>query len=106
MKLMRAIVALLVVIGLMVPAMPILASGSDGVQEYAPDRILVAFKAEVTAAGRNAVQQRHGDNDYRDVPGVGVRVVKVPPGLSGRAGCTVCRAGLRGEGHWNTAKRL
>jgi thermitase len=80
MKLMRAIVALLVVIGLMVPAMPILASGSDGVQEYAPDRILVAFKAEVTAAGRNAVQQRHGDNDYRDVPGVGVRVVKVPPG--------------------------
>jgi thermitase len=80
MKLMRAIIALLVVIGLMVPAMPVLASGSDGGQEYAPDRILVAFKAEVTDAGRNAVQQRHGDNDYRDVPGVGVRVVKVPPG--------------------------
>jgi thermitase len=80
MKLMRAIVALLVVIGLMVSVTPVLASGSDGGQGYAQDRILVAFKSGVTDAGRNAVQQRHGDNDYRDVAGIGVRVVKVPPG--------------------------
>ena len=73
-----ALLALIAVVGLF--AMPAYAGGPrDGLQ-FAPDQILVKFKAGVAAAAAKDVHANQGGVLIGAIPKIGVQIVKVPAG--------------------------
>ncbi|MDI6631275.1 MAG: S8 family serine peptidase [Thermoanaerobacteraceae bacterium] len=59
---------------------PVFASGGDKGDDFAPDRLLVKFKADADGAAKGKVHARHGGRVIGEIAALGVQVVEVPAG--------------------------
>ncbi len=80
MRIMRVSLALCLITALIVFMVPLLASGKAGDAEFAPDQILVKFKAGTVDNAKNKVHAKHGGQVIGEIEAIGVQVVKVPSG--------------------------
>ncbi|MEW6172627.1 MAG: S8 family peptidase [Bacillota bacterium] len=79
MKLTRVCLAL-IILGLIVFAVPLMASGKAKGPDFAADQILVKFKAGTSVTTKQKVHARHGGQAIDEIAALGVQVVKVPAG--------------------------
>lgn len=59
---------------------PVLALGGDKGDDFAPDRLLVKFKADTDRGAKGKVHARHGGRVIGEIAALGVQVVEVPAG--------------------------
>ncbi len=83
-KLLRlgVILGLLAGLFILTPLMAISGVNGDspGSADFAPDRILVKFKAGTSAATKQDLHRRHQGSVESEISSIGVQVVRIPPG--------------------------
>jgi len=79
-KLVRIILILGLIASLLLLAAPALGAGNGNAQNFAPDRVLVKFKAGTDEAARHAIHSRHGGSVIGEIPQLGIQVVRIPAG--------------------------
>ncbi len=80
MRLFRIALILGVVVALLVMGLPVVAAGEGNGRDFASDRVLVKFKPGVDEVARQMVHRKHGGVVVGEIAGLGIQVVKVPPG--------------------------
>lgn len=80
MRLVRIGLASVLVLCLVLLLGPIFALGRSKGDDFAPDRLLVKFKADVDEAAKGKVHAKHGGRVIGEIAPLGVQVVKVSAG--------------------------
>lgn len=88
MKLARIYIALCLIVGLVIYAVPTFAAGKAEGSGHAPDRILVKFKDGVDSASKQRVHAEHGGRVVDVIEQLDVQVVEI----SGRQASEIARA--------------
>lgn len=77
MRILRICTAIGLALALLVP---VLASAKGGEGEFAPDRVLVKFKAGTSNADKQKAHAKHGSRVIGEIEAINVQVVEVPAG--------------------------
>jgi thermitase len=80
MKLLRIVLILGLIASLLLLTAPTLAAGNGDAQNFAPDRVLVKFKAGTDEATRHVIHGRQGGSVIGEIPQLGIQVVRIPAG--------------------------
>jgi thermitase len=80
MKLARITLIFGLIASLLFVAGPTFGAGNGDAQNFAPDRVLVKFRAGTDLATRHTVHSRHGGLVLSEIPQLGIQVVRVPRG--------------------------